>query len=47
MRHKPTTTKQIDEIIKSLKAKDSHGHDLNKDPKTKLPIYNFTFKLHM
>jgi hypothetical protein len=27
MKHKPTTTKEIDEIIKSLKVKDSHRYD--------------------
>jgi Notch-like protein len=27
MKHKPTTTKETDEIIKSLKVKDSHGYD--------------------
>ena len=27
MKHNPTTTKEIDEIIKSLKVKDSHGYD--------------------
>jgi hypothetical protein len=27
MKHKPTTTTEIDDIIKSLKAKDSHRYD--------------------
>jgi hypothetical protein len=49
MKQKPTTIREIEEIIKSLKVKDSHRYDEVSTVIQKIssPIYNFTFKLHM
>jgi hypothetical protein len=40
MKHKPKTTKEIDEIIKTLKAKYSHGYD---EISTKILKISFPF----
>jgi hypothetical protein len=49
MKHKPTPTKEIDELIKSLKVKDSHGYDeiSTKILKISSPFINLTPKLRM
>jgi hypothetical protein len=46
---KPTWTKEIENIIKSLKIKNSHGYDEISTTvlKNKLSLHNFTLKLHM
>jgi hypothetical protein len=49
MECKYTTTKEIEGIIKSLKAKKLIWvrQDIHKDPKNKLPFCQFSNKLHM
>ena len=49
MECKCTTTKEIERIIKSLKAKNSYGYDeiSTKDPKNEQPFHKRFNKLHI
>jgi predicted secreted protein len=47
MEFKCTTTKEVDQMIKSLKTKKKQVlRDNHKDAKNKLPFYKFSSKLH-
>lgn len=45
MMYKPIITKEIENVIKSLYPKNSHGYELGKDSQNK--FYNFTFIIFM
>jgi len=48
MECKYTTTKETEQIVQSLKAKNSYGYDeISTDPKNKRPFHKFSNKLHM
>jgi hypothetical protein len=49
MECKCTTTKEIEQIIKSLKTKKliQVQWDVYKDPENKLPFHKFSTKFHM
>jgi hypothetical protein len=49
MESKYTSTKEIEQIIKSLQTKKLIWvrRDIHKDPETKRPFHKFSYKLHM